>query len=54
MKAGEIIDAAIEGSKCPIVIEMPDGKQITSTGYYHSSDKRGDPVIVIIAGKRKG
>lgn len=54
MKAGELTDITIEEQSSPVVIELPDGKQITTTGYYCGTDKRGGSVIVICAGKQKG
>lgn len=54
MKAGEIIDAAIQENKSDIVIELPNGQRIATTGYYHSDNKRGEPVIVITAGRKVG
>ena len=53
MKAGEIIDAVIEERGSPIVVEMPNGQQITTIGYEHGTDKRGNPVLIIKAGKKK-
>lgn len=54
MKAGELTDATIEESGNPVVIKMPDGTQITTSGYGFGSDKGGNPVLVIYAGKKKG
>lgn len=54
MKASELTDITIEEPTSPVVIETPDGKQMTTTGYYCGTDKRGDPVLVICAGKKKG
>jgi hypothetical protein len=53
MKAGEIVDAAITESNSPLIIEMPNGQQITTSGYSYGTDKRGDPVLIIKAGKLK-
>jgi len=53
MKAGDLTDITIEESRVPVVVEMPDGKQVTTTGYYCGSNKRGEPVLVICAGKKK-
>lgn len=53
MKAGELVDMAIQFAERPIVIQMPNGHQVTTTGFRVGDDKRGDPVLVIHAGKPK-
>ena len=52
MKANDIIDVAIEYSGRAIIIEMPNGDQVTTTGYAHGSNKKGEPVLIIRAGKK--
>lgn len=53
MRAGEIVDAAIAESNRPLIIELPNGQQITTNGYDYGTDKRGNPVLIIKAGKTK-
>lgn len=53
MKAGNIIDAAIEMSHRPLIIQLPNGQQLTTKDYHYGHDKRGEPVLVIDAGKAK-
>jgi hypothetical protein len=51
MKSGEIVDAAIESSHHPLVVELPNGQQLATKGYQFGSNKRGEPVLIIQAGR---
>ena len=52
MKIGELTDTSIEEPKSPVVIELSNGQRISTNDYYHCSDKAGNPVIVIKAGRK--
>ena len=53
LKIGELTDVSIQEQNSPVVVEMPNGHQVTTTGYHFGTDKRGNPVIIIRAGKSK-
>jgi len=52
MKAGEIVEVSIEYSDKPIIIEMPNGVQMVTTGYSHGYNKKDEPVLIINAGRK--
>jgi len=52
MKSEKIIDALIQEPKSEIVIELSNGQRISSNKYIHSTNKWGDPIIVITAGRK--
>lgn len=52
MKSGEITDATIESSDHPMIVELPNGIQMVTTGYLYGHNKRGDPVLIIKAGRK--
>lgn len=54
MKAKNIIDAAIENSNNAMIVEMPNGSQVSITGFRYGSNKRGEPVLVLVAGRETG
>ena len=51
MKCSEIIDAAIESAGDSLVIELPNGDRISTKDYRYDHNKRGEPILVIIAGR---
>ena len=52
MKAGEIVDVAIEYAGMPLIIELPNGIQMVTTDYYYGRNKKDEPVLVIQAGRK--
>lgn len=52
MKCNEIIDSVIESANQPLIVEMPNGVQMVTTGYMYGTNKRGEPVLVIKAGRK--
>jgi len=52
MKAGEIVDMAIEHSRSSVVIELPDGTQTASIKCDYGLNNKGEPVLIIYAGKK--
>lgn len=54
MKLGELTDVSLELPKAQIVIELPNGQRMATGEYYHDSNKRNEPIIVIKAGKKIG
>jgi len=52
MKADKIIDACIEYSGKPVVVELPNGVQMVTTDYSHGYNKKGEPVLIIHAGRK--
>ena len=54
MKAQSLIDACIESAPNPVVVELHTGERVAVTGYRYGENKRGEPVLVLVAGgKRK-
>ena len=51
VKASDIVDAAIEIGNGSIEVEMPNGSRVVTRGYTWGENKRGQPVLVILAGK---
>tara|TARA_R110000822_G_scaffold304928_1_gene430344 strand:+ start:461 stop:628 length:168 start_codon:yes stop_codon:yes gene_type:complete len=47
MKAGELTDVTITESGASIVVELPNGNKISTTGFYYDTNGRGEPIIVI-------
>ncbi len=52
MKASELIDVCIQEQKSQIVVVLPNGQRMATTEYQHSTDKSGNPVILIITGRK--
>lgn len=53
MKGKEIVDPVIEATNMAIEVELPNGQRMTTKNYRFDSNKRGEPVLVILAGKSK-
>ncbi len=53
MKTEEIIDAILECKNEPIVVELANGQRIPTYGYDFGTNERGDPILIIKAGKKK-
>lgn len=51
MKGEDIVDAAIESGSHPLVIRLPNGNLIGTIDYEYSHNKRGEPILVIVAGR---
>lgn len=52
MKAGELTDTTIAQPKSQIVIELPNGQRIATNDYWHGRNGKGEPIIVIKAGRK--
>ena len=53
MKAGEIVDSVMEEAPNQIVVQLANGQRLPITSYEHGEDARGNPVLVLVAGKRE-
>lgn len=49
MKTEDLADFALEMPMCIVVIQMPDGTQITTTGCTYGSDKRARFLLFMLA-----
>ena len=47
MKGQEIVDAVIEASNMAIVVELKNGKKLTTKDYYFDTNARGDDILVV-------
>ena len=52
MKCHEITDATIEMGNQSLVVEMPNGVQMVTNDYTFGENKRGEPVLIIKAGRK--
>ena len=52
MKATEIIDSVLECANQSIVVELPNGVRMVTTGYAYGENKRGEPILIIKAGRK--
>lgn len=52
MKGGELVDVGIQEQNSQVVIELQNGQRIATNRYYHDISKRGEPIIVIQAGRK--
>lgn len=52
MKCNDIVDAVMESANLPLIVEMPNGVQMVTTDYEHGENKRGEPVLIIKAGRK--
>ena len=52
MKAEALTDSTLDLPKARIVVELPNGHKATATGFIIREDDRGDPVIIIKAGRK--
>jgi hypothetical protein len=52
MKIGDLVDIAIQDAEKPLVIVTANGVEMVTTGWTYSTNKRGEPVIAIKAGRK--
>jgi len=52
MKAGEIADSAKEVAQGQIIIELSDGAQVDTSGFWVRENKKGEPILVIKAARK--
>ena len=52
MKAGGLIDACCEQRAASVVIKLPNGQHLATSDYQYDTNKKGQIVIVIEAGRK--
>ena len=52
MKAGDLTDETIQFNDASIVVEMPNGDRVTVRASYNDLNGKGDPIIVLVAGRK--
>jgi len=53
MKLEELTDTCIQEPKSSLVIELPNGQHLPTKSYKHSTNTKGEPIVIVLVGKIK-
>ena len=53
MKLSEITDATIDEPNSQLVVELPNGQRMATSGYYFDQSESGSWILVVRAGKKQ-